>query len=63
MLKDKQEKISKKSQLKKRNNARMKQREVENPNLIPTKGPNKKTLAFWMTLPNTTNQASFLKLH
>jgi len=63
MLKDKQEKISKKSQLKKRNNARMKQREVENHNLIPTKGPNKKTLASWMTLPNTTNQASFLKLH
>ena len=61
MLKDKQEKISKRNQLKKSNKARMTQPEVQNPNLIPTKAQNKKTLASWTTPPNTTSQASFRK--
>ena len=61
MLKDKLEKTSKRNQLKKSNKARMTQPEVQNPNLIPTKAQNKKTLASWTTPPNTTSQASFRK--
>lgn len=50
---------SKRNQLKKPNKDKMKQPEVQNPNLIPTKAPNKKTLASWTTPPNTTSQVSF----
>jgi len=54
---------SKKNQLKKPNKDRMIQQEVQNPNLIPTKAPNKKTLASWTTPPSTTSQVSFPRHH
>jgi len=53
---------SKENQLKNLNKARMKQREVQNPNLIPTKAPSKKTLASLTTHPSTTSQVSFRRL-